>query len=477
MSSASADGDGEGARWRKESAAVLVGLVLGQVVPLEVEVLLGLLLGEDVVAALHEGFLNGGDFTAVVPLLVGPGGRPDLAAAARGLLTTACDTGEVLTTELLLEADGVGPEDAEAESTHVNEEDGECGFSLLAAAVDRGDVGIVRALVGSGKADVGRSGPNLIKPLPHAAWLGRTGCITALLAAPGMDANATYEQGSSALILAASRGSTGCLRALLAVDGILVNHANSYGVSALMEAAEHGDAECVLALLAADGVDANQTDETGETALLRAVGCGNAECALALLAVDGIDVNHVNDDGIAALDMAACNLEEFATGHAECLRALLAAPGVELGRHNPDEGMNPLHYACNANNAAMASAILVAGGCRFALDVYTGPEDGSDTSGDRLAALGFADAGKGGDAVRAVFLSGVDYWQRVRHGGHSWAMRQVVHTLMLVRQRLAAAAPPPPREAAPPGVPPRMPEEMWFKLCGFLRSADFAPRR
>ena len=77
---------------------------------------------------------------------------------------------------------------------------------------------------------------------------------------------------------------------------------------------------------------------------------------------------------------------------------------------------------------------------------------------------------RGGAAVRAVFLSGVDYWQRTRHGGHGWAMQQAVRVLLLVRQRL---------DAAPPGADERtplyLPEEMWLRMCGFLRSADFPP--
>ena len=52
-------------------------------------------------------------------------------------------------------------------------------------------------------------------------------------------------------------------------------------------------------------------------------------------------------------------------------------------------------------------------------------------------------------------------------------MREVVRTLLLVDQRLDANA-----YLLAPDVPaalPYLPKEMWPVMCGFLRSADFAP--
>jgi len=74
----------------------------------------------------------------------------------------------------------------------------------------------------------------------------------------------------------------------------------------------------------------------------------------------------------------------------------------------------------------------------------------------------------GDKGVAKVFASGVDYWQRRRHGGHSWAMQEAVATLLLVRQRLGALAPATPAAA----LLPCLPEEIWLAACTFLRGAD-----
>ena len=218
---------------RKESAATLLGLVLG----------------EGVVAALHEGFLKGGDFTAVVPLLVGAAAKPYLAAAVRAAFATACNAGLAGVASLLLEADGVREEDADAASSHVDE-DGRDGHTLLAAAADRGDTAVVRALVGSGKANVNAVGENGFFPLLTAARKGHSACLEILLAAPGIDVN-RHDGVDCALTAAAYLGRTGCVVTLLAAEGIDANQADYEDKGALALAAEAGHAACVVALLAA----------------------------------------------------------------------------------------------------------------------------------------------------------------------------------------------------------------------------------
>ena len=99
--------------------------------------------------------------------------------------------------------------------------------------------------------------------------------------------------------------------------------------------------------------------------------------------------------------------------------------------------------------------LLTAGGCRFQLN------DAGQTP------LGLAAGDRG---VLKVFASGIDCWQRQRHGGHGWGTKEAVTTLLLVRQRLDGPAAP-----ASASALVHLPEEIWLAVCAFLRSADFMP--
>merc|ERR1712086_1200790 len=99
-----------------------------------------------------------------------------------------------------------------------------------------------------------------------------------------------------------------------------------------------------------------------------------------------------------------------------------------------------LHDACTKQSAEIVEVLLLAGGCRFLRD-----DDGKTP----------LDLAAGHKGVLKVFASGVDYWQRTRHGGHSWALKEAVTSLLLVRQRLDALAP-----AAALLV--HLPEEIWL---------------
>ena len=398
--------------------------------------------------------------------------------AAREALVAACDGGNAGADALLLAADGITPEDADGTRAHFDE-----GHSLLSAAVERGHAGVVRALIASGKAKVNggfswsRHHDNDFRvPLVEAAANGRTACVEALLAAPGIvvDQAGGPEYGDTrAIAIAAGHGHVACLRALLCVDGINVNGCDSEeSVAPLAQAADNGHTACLVALLADRGVDVNQEncdwEDEGYTALHKAADGNHAGCVAALLADDDVNVNHADLYDLTAVHNAA------KSRFSECLRAFVAAKGVDLRCYDATDGWTALHHACGneraeqAEQAEMVSLLLVAGSCRFALE--------AEPRQTRRPPLALAGDGKEGKAVRAVFLSGVDYWQRKLHGGHSWAMKQMLRVLMLIRQRLDAA---PATTAAVPATAARalvhLPEEIWLLMCGFLRSADFPP--
>ena len=393
--------------------------------------LLDHVFGVDVLAAILGSFLDSGDFRAVVPLLGAPAtANAHVRAASQEAFEEACAAGAAGVAGLCVSLAGVDGD--------VHVEDGRvtgvwcsvrCSWTgasdtLLTAAARRGDAGVVRALAASGKVDVNRP---------------------------------TRFSGCSALAVASKAGHAACVAALLATEGIDANHANrpgnicrSSGNTALTMAAEAGRAEVVCALLAADGIDANHTTEDGLSALMIASQRGHTEVVRALLAVDGIDTNATDSQDCSALMLATHR------GHEGSVRLLAAASGIDINLPCIHFGNNTaLHCACEemrgATRVEMAELLLTAGGCRFQIN------DDAKTPPD-LA---------GGDAgVAAVFASGVDYWQRRRHGGHAWAMKEVVATLLVVDQRL---------DAKHTAILPYLPKEIWLVVCGFLRSADFMP--
>ena len=246
------------------------------------------------------------------------------------------------------------------------------------------------------------------------------------------------------------------------MPGIAVNLGGFEGKTALAWAAQEGQADSIAALLAASGIDANLNGRIRSNGPQRRRPCGAGRNAPSLSLRPTASTPTTRTTKASARSTTAA-----ATNNTECMRALVATKGIRLG-HRDSDGWTALHRACQHQNAEAASLLLAAGGCRFALS--------------RSGAAPLALAG-GNKHVRAVFLSGIDYWRRMQHNGHSSTMKQVVVLLLLIRQRLDAR--PPTRHGAAicahtaSATDPRprlqLPEDMWLLVCGLLRSADFAP--
>jgi hypothetical protein len=234
-------------------------------------------------------------------------------------------------------------------------------------------------------------------------------------------------------------------------DEIDVNQSVSGSDPPLIVATLYGWIEVVRLLLGCDGIDVNCTDDWGDTAVSVAAQDSNLPILRVLLAVDGIAQNAENEYGDTALMRAT------AEGRTSVVRVLVTAKGTtDINREDVD-GHTLLHNACTFvdRHKAMdiAGVLLMGGSCRFKVNCKGNAPLDMARKNPRLY-----------EDLHTLFASGIDYWQRKRHGGHSYAMRQVVATALLLRQRLAVAA-------SPLGV---LPEEIWLKLCTFLRSADFA---
>jgi len=235
-----------------------------------------------------------------------------VAAAPKAPSTTLVDaarTGDGSALRALLQQKGVN-----VNATTVD------GTTALHAAVERGDVSMVQALIRAG-ADVRSANRYGVQPLAIAVVDGNADIVRLLLEA-GADPNAGLSSGETALMTASRNGKVEALKVLLSHGGN-VNYRDPRGQTALMWAAARNNAEAVAVLTAAGadlGIRTNSPPKgrnteigiftspppTGFTALLFAVRAGAIDATRALLDA-GADVNDVLSDGENALVVATAN--------------------------------------------------------------------------------------------------------------------------------------------------------------------------
>ena len=283
-----------------------------------------------------------------------------------------------------------------------------------------------------------------------------------------------------------------CVRALLAADGIDVNSMpyaehidDALCMPALHEAACANQLLCLLALLAANGINVNLFDETfGQTAFAYACrnGNGSAAAAEALLAAEGVDASLATLEEHGLYYEAGKTPLHYASENRmiDTVQLLLQRKEVNASAADRRYNTTPLHEACRINHPGIVRALLLGGGCRFKLVNKFYFDHRSQYMRQYRAAPDGTPLGMTTDSdVRTLFASGIDYWQRKHHMHHSWAMKQVVPTLLRVAQRMGARTPATARGDAhapvqhPPLPLPLLPEEIWLEVLGFLRSADF----
>ena len=323
--------------------------------------------------------------------------------------------------------------------------EGTGGRTLLGAACRKGDAARTRLLLGAAHIDPNRAGAHGggATPLSTACAGGHTACARLLLAAVGTDPNLGRVDGATPLYTACENGHEACVRLLLAARGTDQNQSKADGAAPLFIACANGHAACARLLLA------HNKPRSGGVAHERPRTNPNLATW---------------QDGATPLYMACQN------GHAACVRLLLETPSTKVNAPMATGGRTPLHKACARGHARVAGMVLAGGGCRFA------------KTAQGFTALGMTSS----TAIRALFRSGADYWQRGRHGSHSLAMRWMVADLFLIRQRVcaranAAAAAAAAAEQGQEGrgqevrgqALPWLPKEVWLTICTFLRSADF----
>ena len=323
---------------------------------------------------------------------------------------------------------------------------GDCGWehmTMLMAAADMGEPEMLRALLAE-EADVnqfagwagadGEGGEDYRRAALHVAATGSresVACVRALLAAPGIDVNRRAGRGyerKTALDQACERGYAANVRALLAADGIDTAKAcrdddRSTALHLAAAGGRSGHAQCVEAFVERPGADVclNPLNRWGQTPLacvckMSSQSRWRTKSFHLLMAADAVSVNAADRSGRTPLYFAAAN------GRQDQVDALLLREEIDVHSASSREstaGCTALHKASANGHVGVVRALLLRGACRLRL------------SGDGDSPL---DVAKNA-AVREVFSSGVDYWQRKHHAGHARALQDLVLTVALAQQR------------------------------------------
>ena len=234
------------------------------------------------------------------------------------------------------------------------------------------------------------------------SWTLTSNCATHLLKAmpqlsaslsPWTASTSIFSSGYSNLTLACMSGNLDCVNHLLDADGIDVNHGTSGGATALYMSTTVNHEHCVRALCKADGININhQSSDDGMSALALAAQQCRVGCVTPILEAKDVLVNAKTQPPYAG------ELDDYTALHHAC---------ADIPEHHVmylrDEGVEYTEEQYDAMSAACVSALLIGGACRFA----------TNASGKTPEQLALS------DAVRSLFRSGVDYWERQRHRSHS----------------------------------------------------------
>ncbi len=156
---------------------------------------------------------------------------------------------------------------------------------------------VIQLLVDTHGVDVNRRSGHGQTPLIVAAMEGQLAAVQVLLAADGIDVDATgYPFEYTALYHAAKKGHDVVVQTLLDTGKVDVNKLTFFGTTPLHEAAMEGRESVVRILLATGQAHVNAQDKYGRTPLTEAILAGCTGVVQVLLAAGGIEGDQTAED-------------------------------------------------------------------------------------------------------------------------------------------------------------------------------------
>ena len=177
--------------------------------------------------------------------------------------------------------------------------------SPLCSAAAKGNLGIVKALIEDGRADINFKGFLGGTPLWNAAGSGCTEIVKYLLMQKHVDVNAEDVEGFTPLSEAISDNRFDAVVALIEDPRVNVNHADRYGRTPFTFSVCNGDESILALLLRSPGINIKTADDLGRTPFSYAAEEGRREIVELLLRIPGIDVKASSNSGLTPLAYAA----------------------------------------------------------------------------------------------------------------------------------------------------------------------------
>ncbi|KID97502.1 ankyrin repeat protein, partial [Metarhizium majus ARSEF 297] len=256
-------------------------------------------------------------------------------------LLCAAGKGHVGVVELLLDAEGIEPDEADFVSER----------RPLSCAAERGHTKVVELLLATGQVDI-NSGDGYPERPPlswAAADSSAKDAIELLLTQDGIEPHATDSQGRTPLSHAAERGNVSAVRALLS-EGYF-DRKDDNGRTPLTHAVINGQYTTAKLLLAEPGIDPDSSDDYGRTPLSYAAQGGQEQIVNILLAKAKVDPESRDKHGRTPLSHAA------KWGHKKIINILLAKDGVDADSSD-NYGQTPLSHAVKAGQNKVVTMLL-----------------------------------------------------------------------------------------------------------------------
>ena len=280
---------------------------------------------------------------AVVKLLIRAGAQVDSKDETGGTpLSYAVCSGRKEVMELLLRrGNQVGPEDVIIQE-------------LLFSGAGRGDEGVVRLLLDTGKAEIDAKDDEGLTPFLRAARNGHEAVVKLLLGTGNVEVDIKDREGLTPLYWAARNGHLGVAKLLLDTGKVEVDMKNREGLTPLYWAARSGHLGVVKLLLDTGKVEVDIKDSEGRTPLYWAAGSGHPDVAKLLLDTGKVEVDMKDRKGLTPLYWAARN------GHLGVAKLLLDTGKVEVDMKDR-RGLTPLFWAARRGHLGVVKLLLDTG--------------------------------------------------------------------------------------------------------------------